>query len=123
MIIPTNIRYDVLTWTHETLGHPGASRMLNTLDQGKNLVGTEMEELLNSYGIKHTYTTTYHPRCNSICERSHYTISEHLRVSGINNWHLKLPAIAWYMRSNHHSAIGTSPGALVYGRDMITEVC
>ena len=25
------------------------------------------------------------------------------------------------MQSNHHSAIGTSPGALVYGRDMIID--
>ena len=90
-------------------------------DQGKNLIGKEMEELLDSYGIRHTYTTTYNPQCNSICERAHYTINEHLRCIGIDDWHKKLPAVAWYMRASYHSAIGTSPGALIYGRDMIMQ--
>ena len=53
------------------------------------------------------------------CERLHYTMNEHLRCIGLDQWHLEIPAVAWFMRSGFHSAIGTSPGALVYGRDMI----
>eukprot|EP00834_Sanchytrium_tribonematis_P005485 NODE_335_length_9311_cov_0.760313.p1 type:complete len:485 gc:universal NODE_335_length_9311_cov_0.760313:7947-6493(-) len=90
-------------------------------DQGKNLIGTEMEELFQSYGIKHLYTTVYNPQCNSIIERAHSTLKEHLRTSGgvENNWHTKLSAIAWFMRVNYHSSLGTSPGNLVFQRDMI----
>ena len=76
-----------------------------------------MEQIIQSY----TYTTTYNPRCKSICERMHVTMNEHLRCVGLDDWHLKLPAVAWFMRTNYHNAIGTSPGALVFGRGMILE--
>ena len=80
-----------------------------------------MEEILRFYGIKHTYTTTYNPQCNSICERMHSTMNDHLRCIGLEDWHKTLPAVAWFLRANFHNGIGTSPGALVYGRDMIIQ--
>ena len=48
-------------------------------DQGKNLIGLELEELLESYGISHKYTTTYNPQSNGIIERMHATLKQHLR--------------------------------------------
>eukprot|EP00834_Sanchytrium_tribonematis_P004958 NODE_272_length_11042_cov_1.328338.p1 type:complete len:245 gc:universal NODE_272_length_11042_cov_1.328338:1499-2233(+) len=51
-------------------------------DQGKNLVGNKVEELLTSYNIKHLYTTVYNPQTNSILERAQGTLKEHLRTSG-----------------------------------------
>eukprot|EP00834_Sanchytrium_tribonematis_P007280 NODE_637_length_5155_cov_0.185127.p2 type:complete len:202 gc:universal NODE_637_length_5155_cov_0.185127:3658-4263(+) len=78
-------------------------------DQGKNLIGLKMEELLASYGIQHRYTTVHNPQSNSIIERSHSTIKKHIRTSGgvSNNWHHKLPEIAWFIGANYHSSLGT----------------
>ena len=79
----------------------------------------EINECLESFGIKHQYTTAYNPQCNSICERAHSTLNDHIRCVGIDNWHTKLQPIAWSMRSMHHTSLGTTPGNLVFHRDMI----
>ena len=66
-----------------------------------------MEDLLSSYGIKHKYSTTYNPQSNGIIERMHATMKQHLRCIGIDKWHSKLPAVAWFLRASHHSGIDT----------------
>eukprot|EP00834_Sanchytrium_tribonematis_P004191 NODE_192_length_13323_cov_0.206216.p1 type:complete len:159 gc:universal NODE_192_length_13323_cov_0.206216:8094-7618(-) len=88
-------------------------------DQGSNFLGNEFEELLKSFEISHMYTTSCNPQYNSICERSHGFVNEHLRTKGLTNWHLHLPAISWIMRSSYHSSIGTTPGNAVFGMDMV----
>ena len=88
-------------------------------DQGKNLLGQEVEELLTSYGIQHKYTTTYNPQSNGIIERMHSTMKQHLRCLGMSKWHTKLPAAAWYLRAGYHSSIDTTPGKMVFNRDML----
>ena len=90
-------------------------------DNGSNLICGEVTSLLNSYNVKHKYSTTYNPQCNSIIERTHGTINEYLRILGLNNWHLKLQPIAWFMRSSYHRSIENTPGKLIFNRDMLMQ--
>ena len=88
-------------------------------DNGPNLVADAYEELLLSYGIKHIKTTTYSATANAIVERSHDTINQSLRCLGYDKWHTKLQGIAFAMRAAFHQTLKTSPGMLVYGRNML----
>lgn len=51
-------------------------------DQEKQLIGQQMQELANSYGITTTTTTAYQATANSICERVHQTINNMIRCIG-----------------------------------------
>ena len=88
-------------------------------DQGKNLVGREINELMESYGIKHKYTTAYNPQTNGICERMHYTLNEILRCIGEEDWVSKLDGIAFALRANYHTALEKSPSEAIFGMKMI----
>ena len=74
---------------------------------------------MDSYGIYHKYTTAYNPRCNAICERSHFTLNEHLRCVGDDEWIGKLQAIAFAMRANNHSGLDKIPANIVFGKEMV----
>ena len=37
----------------------------------------------------------------------------------MDHWHTKIPAVAWYLRAGYHSAIDTTPGKMIFNRDML----
>jgi transposase InsO family protein len=88
-------------------------------DCGPNLKGGEFNELLDSYGIEHHYTTTYMATANAICERMHGTINQILRTIDYKDWHSKIPSIAFALRASVHSATKQSPSDIVFGMDMV----
>ena len=57
----------------------GIGAVVYQVVQGPNLKARAMQDLYNSYGIKHKFTTTYMATANSICERLHGTINKILR--------------------------------------------
>ncbi len=128
-IIDIKSRYIELIPLHNTLGPTVATAIdqvwlcryprpnIILTDNGKNFIGKEVNDLLLSYGIKHKYTTTYNLQCNSIIERSHSTINEYLRCLGIDQWHTKIQAIAWFMRSTFSKVLRATPGQVVFNRD------
>ena len=88
-------------------------------DQGPELIGMEFNELLQSYGVRHHYSTKYMPTANAIVERMHGTINQILRCIGMDDWHTKIPAIAFSLRASVHSALNMSPSDIVFGLDMV----
>jgi cleavage and polyadenylation specificity factor subunit 1 len=103
-------------------------------DQGTEFK-SEFTELLDSLGIEDVTTTIKNPRANAILERTHDVIANMLRTYDFENQMIDgkdvdwgtaktdpldgfISAVALAMRASHHSALGTSPGAIVFGRDM-----
>jgi hypothetical protein len=83
--------------------------------------------LCDSYGLVRKPTTIKNPQANAINERIHQVIGNMLRTSGIEGSDLDendpfdefLTNAAWAIRSTHHSTLGCSPGAAIFGRDMM----
>jgi transposase InsO family protein len=103
-------------------------------DQGTEFK-SEFAELLESLGIEEVTTTVKNPRANAILERTHDVMANMLRTYDFENQLIDgkdvdwgkaktdpmegfISAVALAMRASHHTALGTSPGALVFGRDM-----
>ena len=88
------------------------------------------ETLCDSYGLKRKPTSVRNPQANAILERVHQTIMAMLRTaerdmadtvseSDIADF---LTNAAWAVRSTYHTVLKTSPGAAIFGRDMLFDV-
>eukprot|EP00804_Cyclotella_cryptica_P007747 CCRYP_001363-RA/>CCRYP_001363-RA protein AED:0.73 eAED:0.35 QI:0/-1/0/1/-1/0/1/0/238 len=83
--------------------------------------------LCDSYGITSTPTCVKNPLANAILERVHQVISSMLRTAKIDmapsvessNIDKFVKNIAWAIRSRHHTVLKASPGAAIFGRDML----
>lgn len=91
--------------------------LIVTGDQAFN--NKEFKRLLDSYGIKATFSTAHNPQSNGVVERMHYYLNNCLRCSENENWHEVLPSISWSIRSSYHNSIDTTPDEMVFGRNMI----
>ncbi len=87
--------------------------------------------LCTTYGIKHKPTSIKNPQqANAILECIHAVFKNMLRTakldmaelvnaSGIN---IFLADAAWTICSTHHTVLKASPGAVIFGRDMIFDI-
>lgn len=102
-------------------------------DNGKEFVGYEFQRRLEVLGIKDVATTSRNPQSNAICERMHQTVGNILRTTLKSNppQNLQqandildeaLSTVMHALRSNVGTAIGSAPGALVFGRDMFINL-
>ena len=88
------------------------------------------ETLCDSYGLKRKPTSVKNPQANAILERVHQTIMAMLRTSEIDMAHTInesdtadfLTNAAWAVRSTYQNVLKTSPGAAIFGRDMLFDV-
>ena len=62
----------------KTILRHGAPRILVT-DNGSEFKNHIMQQLTDSYGINHIFTTPYHPQANGLDERTNQTIKQSLR--------------------------------------------
>ena len=89
--------------------------------------------MLQNAGIRPVPLTAKNPQSNALCERLHLTIGNILRA----NTHFHAPenledatvivdsalqTAAYSVRAAKHSALGMSPGALVFRRDMLLDI-
>ena len=103
-------------------------------DQGNEFLGYEFQKMLHSNGIKSNVSTVKNPMSNAIVERLHQTITNSLhaslyghRLSGGQQRanatvHSILQQAAYAVRATVHHTLKYSPGALVFGRDMILDI-
>ena len=83
-----------------------------------------------NFGLKSKPSTDYNPQSNAIVERIHQVIGNALRTFELEEQELEeenpfepfMTAIAYAIRSTHHTTLGASPGQLVFGRDMILPI-
>ena len=88
------------------------------------------EALCESFGIKHKPSSVKNPRVNAILERIHQVISSMLRNSEIDmatsvdpsNIEAFLTDAAWAICSTYHTVLKASPGAAIFGRDMMFDI-
>ena len=102
-------------------------------NNGTEFIGIRFREMLVQYGIKDVSTTERNPQSNAICKRIHQKIRDILRVTLHTNPPINmndanqfidnaLETCMHAMRCSVNATLDTSPGALVYDRDMIMDV-
>ena len=91
---------------------------------------SNFEYLCDSYGIKRKPTTIKNPQANAILERVHQVLGQMLRTAEINmadsvtpdDVDLFLDNMAWAICSAYHTVLEASPGAAVFGWDMLCDI-
>ena len=89
-----------------------------------------VEYLCDSYCIKHKPTTIRNPQANAILERVHQVLGQILRTAEINmadsvtpdDVDVFLDSAAWAICSTNHTVLKASPGAAIFGRDIIFDI-
>eukprot|EP00804_Cyclotella_cryptica_P009555 CCRYP_006250-RA/>CCRYP_006250-RA protein AED:0.46 eAED:0.58 QI:0/-1/0/1/-1/0/1/0/264 len=88
------------------------------------------ETLCDSYGIKRKPTSIKNPQANAILERMHQVIMTMLRTAELDMTNGVAPSdiadfltdAAWAVRSTYHMVLKASPGAAIFGRDMLFDI-
>ena len=102
-------------------------------DNGGEFIRWKFLNLLPWYGIKDVCTAVQNPQANAICEWRHQTIGDILRITlhtnppqNLNDANQvmdnALATCMHVMRCSISAPIGTTPRAIVVGRDMIMDV-
>ena len=88
------------------------------------------EALCDTFGIKRKPTSVKNPQANAILERVHQVIMAMLRTAEIDmadsvdasDIDTFLTNVAWAIRSTYHTVLKASPGAAIFGRDMLFDI-
>ena len=88
------------------------------------------ETLCDSYGIKHKPTTIKNPQVNAICEHVHQVRGTMMCTSELDMADSVEPAdintfidnAAWAIHSTYHTVLKASPGAAIFGQDMLFDI-
>ena len=88
------------------------------------------EALCDTYGIKRKPTSVKNPQANAILERVHQVIMVMLRTAEIDmadsvdasDIDTFLTNVSWAIRSTYHTVLKASPGAAIFGRDMLFDI-
>ncbi len=88
------------------------------------------EYLCETYGIKHKPTTIKNPQANATLEHLYQVLGQMLRISKLNmaktitpdDVNVFLDNAAWAICSTYHTVLKASPGAAIFGRDMLFDI-
>jgi hypothetical protein len=88
------------------------------------------ETLCNSYDIKRKPTTIKNLQVNAICECVHQVLGTMMQTSELDMVDSVEPAdidtfidnAAWVICSTYHTVLKASPGAAIFGRDMLFDI-
>jgi hypothetical protein len=88
------------------------------------------EYLCETYGIKRKPTTVKNPQANAILERLHQVLGQMLRTSELDmaetitpdDIDVFLDNAAWVICSTYHTVLKASPGAAIFGHDMLFDI-
>ena len=100
-----------------------------TYDNGSEFK-LHFEELCDSFNIKRKPTTVKNPQANAIIERIHGVIGDMMRTreldmsETIEDTMIEdfLVDAAWAIRSTYHTVLKSTPGAAIFGRDMLFDI-
>lgn len=87
-------------------------------DQGTNFSAKVFQETMKSLGIKHDFSTPYHPETQGALERFHRTLKNLLRsfcISNTKDWDENLSQVLFSTRLMKNNSTGFSPFDLVFG--------
>jgi hypothetical protein len=88
------------------------------------------QSLCNTCGIMRKLTSVKNPQANAILERIQGVLGNMLRTSELDmaesvkasDIDVFLSDAAWAVRSTYHTVLKASPGAAIFGRDMIFDI-
>jgi hypothetical protein len=88
------------------------------------------EYLCETYGSKLKPTTVKNPQANAILERLHQVLGQMLRTSELDmaktitpdDVNVFLNNVAWAICSTYHTVLKASPGAAIFGRNMLFDI-
>jgi hypothetical protein len=88
------------------------------------------EYLCETYGIKCKPTTIKNPQANAILEHLHQVLGQMLHTSELNmaktitadDVNVFLDNVAWAICYTYHTVLKASPGAAIFGRDMLFDI-
>jgi hypothetical protein len=86
--------------------------------------------LCKTYGVKRKPTSIKNPQVNAILERIHAVFTNMLRTAKIDmaelvnasDINIFLADAAWAICSTHHTVLKASPGAAIFGQDMLFDI-
>jgi len=93
-------------------------------DSGGEVDGHIMREVCRLLQIDKLRTSSYHPACNSACERMNRTLNSLLRkvvFSRQTDWDEHLPYVAAALRASRSESTGYSANFLMLGREVNTS--
>jgi len=96
----------------------GAGELLT--DNGGEFRNELLGELCRLMGVSFSFTTTYHARCNAVCERSHATVNSMLTKcidTHQRNWTDHLQQVAFCFNASTQGSIKYSPFFLMHGTE------
>ena len=92
---------------------PNLTRVPENLlsDNGTEFRGKDTEQVLESFSIKHIYSSPQNPASNGAIERVNQTLTEILKAKVQNgqDWDILLPDALITYNNSYHSQIGTTP--------------
>ena len=107
--------------------YPWPARCIH--DNGGKFIGPEFQLLLQGCLIKDVLMTSKNPQANAICEHMHQTVGNVLKtllhLNGARAKESIDEALAITMHTiwtGIHSTLGSSPGSLVFNRDMFLNI-
>ena len=85
------------------------------------------ETLCESYGLKRKPTSIKNPQANAILERMHQITMTMLRTAELDMADTVARSdisdfLKWAVRSTYHTVLNASPGAAIFGRDMLFDI-
>jgi len=88
------------------------------------------ETLCDSYGKKRKPTTIKNPQANAICERVHQVLGTMMHTAELDMADSVHPTdigsiidnAVWAIHSAYHTVLKASPGAAIFGRDMLFDI-
>ncbi len=83
-----------------------------------------------TYGIKRKPITIKNPQANAVLECSHQVVAQTLHTAKLNmaetitpdNVDVCLNNVAWAIQSTYHIVLKASPGAAIFGCDMLFDI-
>ena len=93
----------------------GLPRVLVT-DNGAQFTSSEFRAFTQGNGIKHVYSSPYHPATNGLAERAVQSFKEHMKRLPTGTIPEKLARFLFWYRLTPHSTTGVPPAELLLGR-------
>ncbi len=98
--------------------------------QNSSEFNPHFEYLCKSYGIKRKPTTVKNPQANAILEHMHQVIGQMLHTAEIDmvktvtpgDINVFLDKAAWKICSTYHTVLKATPGAAIFGQDMLFKI-
>jgi hypothetical protein len=88
------------------------------------------EDLCDSYSLKHKPTSIKNPQANAILEQLHDVFMNMIQTSELDMADSVAPSdidvvltdAAWAIRLTYHTVLKASPGAAIFGQDMMFDI-